>query len=241
MTPGHSVSHAHTALLLSLLAALLEAGSLQLVRRRHGDWRACLAATGERLQRCMLNRYVGFCLAAGFLALLAQHRVAAISMQQWWSWPLLIVAQDFCYYWLHRADHRERRLWAMHALQHCRDARNFSAAYRLGWTSGVSGSVLFFAPLLWCGFPPLAVLGAVALNLLYRFCLRIELLPRLGPLQWLFNTPHQHRMHLAGNPECVDRNFGGMLIVFDRLFGTHADKPLGRLGWTRRCALPTPR
>lgn len=241
MTLGHFLPHAHTALLLTLLAALLEVACLHLILSRHGDWRAGLAATGEGLQRCMLNRYVGFCLAAGFLALLAQRRVAEISMQQWWSWPVLVVAQDFCYYWLHRADHRERRQWATHALRDCRDARNFSAAYRLGWTSGVSGSALFFAPLLWCGFPPLAVLGAVALNLSYRFCLRIELLPRFGPLQWLFNTPRQHRLHLAGNPECVDGNFGGVLVVFDRLFGTYADGPPSRFRSTRRCAVPTSR
>jgi len=240
MTLGHSMPHAHTALLLSLLAALL-AGSLQLIRLRHGNWHACLAATGEALQRYVLNRYVGYCLATGFVALMAQQRLTEIPMQQWWSWPLLIVAQDFCYYWLHRFDHRERRQWVTHALRHCRDAQTFSAAYRLGLTSGLSGSALFFAPLLWCGFPPLAVLGAVALNLLYRCCLRMELLPRLGPLQWLFNTPHQHRLHLAGNPECVDRNFGGMLSVFDRLFRTHATSRPVRFGLPRSCAVSAPR
>jgi sterol desaturase/sphingolipid hydroxylase (fatty acid hydroxylase superfamily) len=81
---------------------------------------------------------------------------------------------------------------------------------------------MFFAPLVWLGFPVAAVLGAVVLNLLYQFWLHTELVPRLGPLEWVLNTPRHHRLHHASNPEYIDRNFGGFLIVFDRLFGTFA-------------------
>jgi sterol desaturase/sphingolipid hydroxylase (fatty acid hydroxylase superfamily) len=211
-------------LLLPLILALaaLEGGYLQFIRRQHYDWRAYLASTGDALARIVINRFVGFGVATGLFALVAQHRVTDISMHSWWAWPALIVAQDLCYYWLHRADHRVRWLWATHAVHHSSNAYNFSAAYRLGWTSGLSGGALFFAPLVWAGFPLQAVLAAVALNLLYQFWLHTELVPRLGPLEWIFNTPRHHRLHHASNPEYIDRNFGGVLIVFDRLFGTYA-------------------
>ncbi|HZP65620.1 MAG TPA: sterol desaturase family protein [Rudaea sp.] len=207
---------------LFVLAAALEGGYLSLVARRSYDWRAYFASLGDALGRLFINRVVGFGLAGAILAVVAQRRVGDISMHHWWSWPALVVAQDFCYYWLHRADHRVRWLWATHAVHHSSNAYNFSAAYRLGWTSGVSGGAIFFAPLVWIGFPLQAVLVAVSLNLLYQFWLHTELIPRLGPLEWVFNTPAHHRVHHASNPEYIDRNFGGVLIVFDRLFGTFA-------------------
>jgi sterol desaturase/sphingolipid hydroxylase (fatty acid hydroxylase superfamily) len=207
---------------LFVLVAVLEAGYLQFVRRQHYDWRAFLASGGDALARLVINRVIGFGTAAALLALVAQHRLFDIPMRAWWAFPTLLVAQDFCYYWLHRADHRVRWLWATHAVHHSSNAYNFSAAYRLGWTSGVSGGAVFFAPLVLAGFPVPAVLGAVTLNLLYQFWLHTELVPRLGALEWIFNTPRHHRLHHASNPEYIDRNFGGVLIVFDRIFGTFA-------------------
>jgi len=207
---------------LFAIVAAIEGGYLQFFRRQRYDWRAYLASTADALLRLAINRVVGFGVAAGLFAFVAQHRLADIPMRHGWAWPALIVAQDFCFYWLHRADHRVRWLWATHAVHHSSNAYNFSAAYRLGWTSGLGGGALFFAPLVWLGFPVQAVLGAVALNLLYQFWLHTELVPRLGPLEWIFNTPRHHRLHHASNPEYIDKNFGGVLIVFDRLFGTFA-------------------
>ena len=102
-------------------------------------------------------------------------------MNHWWSWLALLFALEFFYYWMHRADHRVQWLWATHAVHHSSNAYNLSAAYRLGWTSGISGGFLFFAPLVWIGFPVQAVLVTAALNLLYQFWLHTELVPRLGP------------------------------------------------------------
>jgi len=221
---------------LFLLVAVLEGGYIQFVQRRHYDWRAYLASTVDALVRIVINRVVGFGVAAALFAWVAEHRLGDIPMRNAWAWPVLIVAQDFCFYWLHRADHRVRWLWATHAVHHSSNAYNFSAAYRLGWTSGLSGGALFFAPLVFVGFPLQAVLGAVALNLLYQFWLHTELVPRLGPLEWILNTPRHHRLHHASNPEYIDRNFGGVLIVFDRLFGTFARDLAGvrcRFGLTR--------
>ena len=204
--------------------AALEGAYLQFVKHQDYDWKSYLASLGDALGRLVLNRVVGFGLAGAVLFGVARLRLTDIPMNSAWSWAALFLAQDFCYYWLHRTDHRVRWLWATHAVHHSSNAYNFSAAYRLGWTSGLSGGFVFFAPLVWIGFPVTAVLAAVTLNLLYQFWLHTELVPRLGPLEWILNTPAHHRVHHARNPEYIDRNFGGVFIVFDRLFGTFAQE-----------------
>ena len=104
--------------------------------------------------------------------------------------------------------------------------RSLSAAYRFGWTGRLTGSLAFFmlAPLL--GMPPRIVLLLLSLNLLYQFWIHATWIPRLGPLEWILNTPSAHRVHHAANLEYLDGNYGGVLIVFDRLFGTYlAERP----------------
>lgn len=219
--------HAATRLLALLLPAFvaiaaLEGCYLQFVKRRRYDWRAFFASCGDALGRLLINRVIGLGLAGTLFFALARFRVTDIPMDAGWSWPALLLAQDFCYYWMHRADHRVQWLWATHAVHHSSNAYNFAAAYRLGWTGRLSGGFLFFSPLVLIGFPVPAVLAATAINLLYQFWLHTELVPRLGPLEWVLNTPFHHRVHHASNPEYLDRNFGGILIVFDRLFATFA-------------------
>jgi sterol desaturase/sphingolipid hydroxylase (fatty acid hydroxylase superfamily) len=116
-----------------------------------------------------------------------------------------------------------RWFWATHAVHHSPNELTLAAALRLGWTGKLTGSALFFAPLVWLGFPPAAVLATLAANLLYQFWLHAPWMPRLGPLEWVLNTPTHHKVHHASNPEYLDCNYGGVLIVFDRLFGTFVD------------------
>lgn len=151
----------------------------------------------------------------------------------------LFLATEFVYYWHHRASHRIRWLWATHAVHHSATKLNLTAAIRLGWTGTISGNFLFFLPLAWVGFHPLAIVGMLGANLLYQFFIHTELAPRLGPLEWVLNTPAHHRVHHASNRSCLDKNYGGVLIVFDRLFGTFAEAPrdeklrYGLVGGTR--------
>jgi sterol desaturase/sphingolipid hydroxylase (fatty acid hydroxylase superfamily) len=137
----------------------------------------------------------------------------------------LFLLLDFFYYWYHYAAHHVRVMWATHAVHHSATRFNLTAAIRLGWTGPISGAVIFFMPLAFIGFHPLAVIGMFGLNLVYQFLLHTSFSPRLGPLEWVLNTPAHHRVHHASNPSCLDRNFGGMLIVWDRLFGTFAHAP----------------
>jgi hypothetical protein len=150
-------------------------------------------------------------------------------MDHWSGWVACFIGQEFCYYWYHRAAHRVRWFWCTHAVHHTPNQLNLSAAYRFGWTGKLTGSSLFFmlAPLL--GMPPRIVLMLLSLNLLYQFWIHATWIPRLGPLEWILNTPSAHRVHHAANLEYLDGNYGGVLIVFDRLFGTYiaerADTP----------------
>lgn len=150
------------------------------------------------------------------------------------AWAALFLGVEWFYYWQHRAGHEVRWFWASHSVHHSVTHFNLSAAYRLGWTAGVSGLAFFYLPLALAGFHPQAIFGMLALNLLWQFWLHTELVPRLGPLEWVFNTPAHHRVHHASNPHCLDRNYGGVLIVFDRLLGTFATEPANerlRFGW----------
>lgn len=151
-------------------------------------------------------------------------RLPEIAMDRVWKWIALVLAVDLSFYWLHRLSHRCRWLWASHAVHHTSEDMNFTAALRLGWTDAIAGGWLFWLPMVWIGFPPQAVFPLVGLNLVYQFLLHTERIGRLGPLEWLLNTPSHHRVHHARNPEYVDKNFAGVLIVFDRLFGTFASE-----------------
>jgi sterol desaturase/sphingolipid hydroxylase (fatty acid hydroxylase superfamily) len=163
-------------------------------------------------------------IPTGLLFFAWQHRLFTMPVDRWWSMPLLFISIEFCYYWYHRAAHQIRWLWATHAVHHSVHYFNLSAAYRLGWTSWLSGNILFFMPLTWLGFHPIAVTIGLSLNLAYQFWIHTELIPKLGILEWVLNTPSHHRVHHASNPEYIDRNYGGVLIIFDRLFGTFIEE-----------------
>jgi sterol desaturase/sphingolipid hydroxylase (fatty acid hydroxylase superfamily) len=129
-----------------------------------------------------------------------------------------LVADDFCYYWFHRLHHEVRFLWAAHVNHHSSRHFNLSTALRQSWTTFTSP--LFYLPLALLGFDPLLLVTVHSVNLLWQFWIHTELIGRLGPLEAVLNTPSHHRVHHGRNVRYLDRNHGGMLIVWDRLFGT---------------------
>jgi len=160
-------------------------------------------------------------------SLVYAHRLFDVAMDGVLPWAALILLFEFVYYWFHRLSHRVRWMWATHSVHHSSTRFNLTAAYRLGWTNLLSGGWTLFLPLMWLGFPPLAVVAVFAIDLQYQLLLHTRVVGRLGPLEWVLNTPSHHRVHHATNDGCLDRNFGGILIVFDRLFGTFAAEPRG--------------
>jgi sterol desaturase/sphingolipid hydroxylase (fatty acid hydroxylase superfamily) len=136
-----------------------------------------------------------------------------------WSFVAVFVAEDFCYYWFHRIHHESRVFWAAHVNHHSSRYFNLSTALRQSWTTPLTGP-LFWAPLALIGFAPEMIAIAQAISLLYQYWLHTELITRLGPFEWIFNTPSHHRVHHGRNPQYLDRNYAGILIVWDRLFGS---------------------
>jgi len=150
----------------------------------------------------------------------ALHRLPADSA---WVWLGALIAYDFCYYWYHRAGHRVALLWAAHAVHHQSEDYNLSTALRQT-SSGFLLGWIFYLPLAVAGVPPL-VFGAVALiDLLYQFWVHTQQIGRLGWFDRWFCSPSNHRVHHAVNDRCVDKNYGGILIVWDRLFGTFVEE-----------------
>jgi sterol desaturase/sphingolipid hydroxylase (fatty acid hydroxylase superfamily) len=113
-------------------------------------------------------------------------------------------------------------MWASHAVHHSSEQLTLLSSVRLGWTNALSGGWVVYLPLVVAGFDPRMILGLLAFDLHFQFFLHTEAPIRLGPLEWVLNTPQHHKLHHAMNAPYLDRNFGGVLIVFDRMLGTFA-------------------
>jgi sterol desaturase/sphingolipid hydroxylase (fatty acid hydroxylase superfamily) len=135
------------------------------------------------------------------------------------TWVVLFLADDLAYYVFHRAHHRVRVLWASHVVHHSSLHYNLSTALRQSWIPMTS--LPFWIPLALLGIPPWMILLQQSISLLYQFFLHTERVDRLWrPIEWIMNTPSHHRVHHGSNNAYLDRNYGGILIIWDRLFGT---------------------
>ncbi len=137
----------------------------------------------------------------------------------WWAWVLLFFADDLAYYWFHRTHHEVRFFWASHVVHHSSEHYNLSTALRQTWTPMTS--LPFWVPLALLGFEPWQILLAQSWSLLYQFWIHTEKVHRMP--RWfeaVFNTPSHHRVHHGKNQQYLDRNYAGVLIVWDRWFGT---------------------
>jgi sterol desaturase/sphingolipid hydroxylase (fatty acid hydroxylase superfamily) len=187
------------------------------------DWNEVWLSLADLVGRKLLG-LLPLSLATPIFALAWDHRLYTVSIDSALMVLMLFIGQEFCYYWYHRASHRMRFFWATHAVHHSPNQLTLSSAYRLGWTGKLTGAAMFFTPLVWLGVRPEVVLTTLMLNLLYQFWLHTTWIPKLGWLEYVFNTPSAHRVHHASNVDYLDANYGGVLIVFDRLFGTYVEE-----------------
>lgn len=130
------------------------------------------------------------------------------------------VLSDFIYYWFHRASHVWKPLWAFHLIHHSSPWMNLTTAYRLNWFSAIV-TPFFYVPMAVLGFSPLMIALSVGLNLLYQFLMHTEAVGKLGQLEGIIDTPSAHRVHHGCNPIYIDKNFGGVFMLWDKLFGTY--------------------
>ncbi len=155
-----------------------------------------------------------------FGAYMFAHQFAIFEIGNGWqAWLALFFLEDFTYYVFHRISHQCRFFWASHVNHHSSQRYNLSTALRQTWTGNLTGFVFWlWLPLL--GFDPLMVMTMQAISLLYQFWIHTETIRKLGPVEWLLNTPSHHRAHHGSDTKYLDRNHAGILIIWDRLFGT---------------------
>ncbi len=141
-------------------------------------------------------------------------------MNMWWAWLILLFADDFLYYWFHRISHEVRFFWNFHVVHHSSNKFNLSVAVRQSWFSGVAHWV-FYLPLAVMGFPLWAYAAMHGFNLIYQFWIHTELVDKLPrPVEYFLNTPSHHRVHHGVNNQYLDKNYAGVFMIWDRMFGT---------------------
>jgi sterol desaturase/sphingolipid hydroxylase (fatty acid hydroxylase superfamily) len=175
----------------------------------------------------MLSQVVGLftkLLMIGLYTLVFQHAAPwSLPADSVWVWAAALLVYDFLYYWKHRLGHRVALLWAAHVVHHQSEDYNLSTALRQTSTDWVAGWV-FYLPMALLGFPPI-VFGVVALvDLLYQYWVHTQQIGRLGWFDRVFCSPSNHRAHHAVNDRYLDKNYGGILVLWDRMFGTFAEE-----------------
>ena len=180
--------------------------------------------TAASLTMGLGNVFIGiFWKGVAFAAYLALYELTPLRLGSLGavSWVLLFFGEDLCYYCFHRVHHESRFFWAGHVSHHSSQRYNLSTALRQPWTTTFTG-LPFWAPLALLGFHPAMIVTAQSISLLYQYWIHTESIGRLGFLEWVLNTPSHHRVHHASNPQYLDKNYAGVLIIWDRLFGTFA-------------------
>jgi alkylglycerol monooxygenase len=167
----------------------------------------------------VLEPFFKVVMLAPYAWLWSRARLFDVSVRSVAAWLLLVPCVDLGFYAFHRASHRIGVFWAVHAVHHQSQEYNLSVALRQPWLQSLIAP-FFYLPLALIGFPPVMVIGGVTLDTLYQFWVHTRTVRSLGPFEWVMNTPSHHRVHHGLDPEYLDRNYGGIFIVWDRLFGT---------------------
>ena len=147
------------------------------------------------------------------------YAVFTLDTQNPWVWGVGFLLVDFCYYWYHRESHLVALFWTTHSVHHQSEEYNLSVALRQSWFAKFF-SWMFYIPLAIFGFPPIVFLLSYSINLFYQFWIHTTLIHKLGVLEWFFNTPSHHRVHHGTNEQYLDKNYAGVFIIWDRIFGS---------------------
>lgn len=176
----------------------------------------------------LINLFFGICgvgmrmASKGFwlLVWLYLYQYAPIKLPEtWWVYVLLFFLNELVYYWFHRLSHERRWLWAIHVNHHSSQYLNFTTAARIPFFNLILHN-LFWIPLLFLGFSPTMIFAVETIGFLFAFVQHTEAIKNFGILDYVLNSPAHHRIHHASNPQYLDKNYGNVLIIFDRIFGT---------------------
>lgn len=166
---------------------------------------------------------VGAAYLAGFYWIYSNFSITQLPINGWVIFACVLLA-DLAYYWEHRFMHRCGIGWATHLVHHSSPYFNISVAYRFGPLDGIM-PFFFHAPLAMLGFNPIVIIAAEGFVQLFQTLLHTEVVKKLPrPIEWIFNTPSHHRVHHGSNPEYIDKNYAGIFIIWDRMFGSFAEE-----------------
>ncbi|XP_066919883.1 alkylglycerol monooxygenase-like [Clytia hemisphaerica] len=154
--------------------------------------------------------------------LFQHYRVCDLPWDSVWTWYFVFLTVDFFYYWFHRASHEVNIIWCAHQMHHSSEDYNMTTALRQSFIQSQFSSIIYLPMSLF--IPPSLFLIHGQFNLLYQFWIHTEAVEKLGPLEYILNTASHHRVHHGRNPYCIDKNYGGTLIIWDRLFGTFGEE-----------------
>jgi alkylglycerol monooxygenase len=176
------------------------------------------------LHHGVLSQVFGLFTKFGIYVLVYESfRMTEWSMESIPLWILALLLYDLCYYWAHRMGHEVGVMWASHVVHHSSEYYNLSTALRQTSTGGLFGWI-FYLPMAVLGVPPTMLVVVGLIDLLYQYWVHTELIGRMGVLDRILVTPSNHRVHHGQNDYCIDKNYGGILILWDRLFGTFVDE-----------------
>ncbi len=213
-----------TVIAIPIFALLIGIEAWLTVRRRREIYEA---------KDAWVNIFIGF-MSVAFGALfglfigaiyLATYEIAPYKFpaDAWWTWAILFFVDDFAYYWFHRISHESRLFWNFHVVHHSSEQYNLSVAVRQSWFSGILHWI-FYAPIMLLGFAPWMFLTMHGFNLIYQFWIHTKIIDRLGPLEHVLNSPSHHRVHHGVNEKYLDKNYAGVLIIWDKMFGSFVNE-----------------
>lgn len=191
---------------------------LDLTTRKERRWKDTYANCAIFVAHQVIGRTA--LASVGFVALLPFYYLTPLSIpMNVWTWALGLLAADFTYYWMHRLEHEHRILWATHSVHHSSEDYNLTVGFRLSVVEGLF-EWIFLIPMILIGFNPFQALVALVLVAQYQHWVHTERVHKLGWLDEVLNTPSVHRVHHGSNRQYLEKNFGGILMIWDKMFGT---------------------
>ena len=164
-------------------------------------------------------------MAVIFWYLYDNFHIFTLDGSAWWMWVLAFFADDFSYYWFHREAHLIRYFWASHKVHHSSEKYNLATAVRQTWTGNITFSYIFYLWMPIIGFHPIVILVMQQVSLLYQYWIHTETIGKMWrPFEYIFNTPSHHRAHHGSNVKYLDKNYAGIMIIWDRMFGTFIEE-----------------
>jgi sterol desaturase/sphingolipid hydroxylase (fatty acid hydroxylase superfamily) len=213
---SHTLENFATVLLFIIVAEVL----VDYLSHRKRNYRETIANFGVGVGSTILAKTIGTIIGTSALMAIAQFRFFTLEVNVW-TWILVVLFADFMYYWWHRMEHRVRFMWASHSVHHSSTDYDLSTALRLPWLEDTFLIWMMLIPIILLGFNPLQVVIASEIVSNYQIWIHNQKVGKLGFLDKILNTPSVHRVHHGANPQYIDKNYGGILIIWDRLFGTY--------------------